>query len=53
MSHQNKRPWVQGKPSPHQARDLAFSNAVAKFLTKLKTTKEADGSTLLDHCLAY
>jgi len=51
MSHQNKRPWVQGKPSPHQARDLAFSNAVAKFLTKLKTTKEADGSTLLDHCL--
>jgi Protein of unknown function (DUF1552) len=37
-----------------QRRDLAQSELLAGFLDKLKTTKEADGSSLFDHvALAY
>ena len=35
----------------HRSRDLALSELVAQFLTKLKETKEHDGSSLLDHSL--
>lgn len=42
-----------GKPAyeDQQKRDLVFSELVAGFLTKLKETKEMDGSSLLDHSL--
>jgi hypothetical protein len=32
-----------------QRRDIAQSELLADFLDKLKTTKEADGSSLFDH----
>ena len=36
---------------PHQIRDKALADQVARFVRKLKETKEVDGSSLLDHCL--
>lgn len=37
--------------SAHQIRDRAFAEEVSRFVRKLKETKEADGSSLLDHSL--
>ena len=51
MSHKASGPLVEGKLTHHQVRDLAFSKSVARFLTKLKETKEGDGKSLLDHSL--
>ena len=39
------------RTTAQRARDLALSELVAGFLTKLKETKEHDGSSLLDHSL--
>jgi len=37
--------------SPHRTRDKWLAEQVARFIRKLKETKEADGSSLLDHSL--
>lgn len=49
MSHKGAGPLDPN--AIHQKRDLVLSNLVAGFLRKLKETKEADGSNLLDHSL--
>lgn len=49
MSHK-----ASGKLDPasiHQQRDRMLAELVSTFLTKLKETKEVDGSSLLDHSL--
>lgn len=51
MSHKARGEWNKGALTTHQRRDLMFSEAVSKFLIKLKNTKEADGNSLLDHSL--
>lgn len=48
MSHKASDPDPE---SPHQKRDRALAEQVARFVRKLKKTKEFDGSSLLDHCL--
>jgi len=35
--------------APHQQRDRMLAELVSGFVRKLKNTKEADGSSLLDH----
>ena len=40
-----------GGASIHQQRDRMLAELVSTFLTKLKETKEVDGSSLLDHSL--
>lgn len=37
--------------NPHRTRDKWLAEQVARFVQKLKDTKEADGSSLLDHSL--
>ena len=37
--------------APHQQRDRMLAELVSGFVRKLKNTKEADGSSLLDHSL--
>lgn len=37
--------------APHQMRDRVFAEQVARFVRKLKETKEIDGSSLLDNSL--
>ena len=48
MSH---RPNVTDPKAPHQLRDQMLAELVSGFIRKLKDTKEADGSSLLDHSL--
>ncbi|MEP4170619.1 MAG: DUF1552 domain-containing protein [Luteolibacter sp.] len=51
MSHQASGAYDPKSPKVHQARDIALSNFVAGFLRKMKETKDADGSSLLDNSL--
>jgi len=51
MSHGSKGEWDSANPTDHQQRDLMLSEMVSGFIKKLKDTKEADGSSLLDHSL--
>ena len=51
MSHVTSSDWDPASPHVHQQRDRALSELVATFLKKLKESKEADGSSLLDHSL--
>ena len=46
MSHYS----VPERRAVSQKRDRQHAVMLAEFLTKLKRTKEADGSSLLDHC---
>lgn len=48
MSHHGIKP---AQTEIQLKRDLIFSEQVARFLNKLKATKEIDGSSLLDHSL--
>ena len=49
MSHRSNT--AVDPTQPHQVRDKALADQVARFVGKLKATKEVDGSSLLDHCL--
>ena len=51
MSHKAQGEYDPAKPTHHQGRDLALSMQVARFLKKLKDSKEADGSSILDNSL--
>jgi len=51
MSHRAKGDWTPGKPTQHQARDLALAQQVANFCIKLKAIKEKDGTSILDNTL--
>lgn len=51
MSHGAKGEWDPKNPTEHQKRDLMLAEMVSGFIKKLKETKEADGSSLLDHSL--
>ncbi|MGJ8653119.1 MAG: DUF1552 domain-containing protein [Opitutaceae bacterium] len=49
MSHQGAGELDPNKP--HQQRDRAMAELASGFIRKLKTTKELDGSSVLDHTL--
>ena len=51
MSHQASGEFDPTQPKTHQQRDMAFAKLVSGFIRKLKQTKEADGSSLLEHSL--
>ena len=51
VSHQGNGDFDPANPTAHQQRDLAIAKFVSGFVRKLKKTKEADGSSLLDHTL--